>query len=146
MKLRMRKVLTISLSRHLQMVTQFWTSRILFSRLQADSGNKSHQPKAPQSNKRSLPGRQVAWMIYDFAKVSGDNDAILDLRLLSQVQSKNDNVQAFGTRWNEVLSAVIDRPIDNIWASLYKMHIEKSEELKYLLQVHAQESTLGDKK
>ena len=31
-----------------------------------------------QSEKRSLTGRQVTWMIYDFFKISGDNEPILD--------------------------------------------------------------------
>ena len=47
---------------------------------------------------------------------------------------------------NEVLSAITDRPTDSMLESLYKMQVERSEELKYLLQVHAQEMTFGDKK
>ena len=38
-----------------------------------------------QSEKRSLTSRQIAWMIYDFFKISGDNEAILDFRDLSNV-------------------------------------------------------------
>ena len=53
---------------------------------------------------------------------------------------KNDNVQPFDTKWDEILSAVTDRPTDSMLESLYKMQIEKSEELKYLLQVHAQKT------
>ena len=60
--------------------------------------------------------------------------------------SKNDNVQAFDTKWDEVLSALTDRPTDSMLESLYKMQVEKSEELKYSWQVNAQETTLGDKK
>ena len=74
-------------------------------------------------------------MIHDFFKISGDNEAILDFRDLSKVHLKNDHVQAFYTKWDEVLSAVIDRPTDNMLESLYKMQVEKSEELKYLVQV-----------
>ena len=35
-----------------------------------------------QSEKRSLTGRQIAWMIYEFCKISGDNEAILDSRII----------------------------------------------------------------
>ena len=52
-------------------------------------------------------------MIYDFFKISGDNEAILDFRDLSKVQFKNDNVQAFDTEWDKELSAVTDRLADN---------------------------------
>ena len=33
-----------------------------------------------QSEKRSLTGRQMAWMIYDLFKISRDNEAILNFR------------------------------------------------------------------
>ena len=54
-----------------------------------------------QSEKRSLAGRQIAWMICDFVKISGDTEAIMDFRELSAVQFKNDIVQAFDTKWDE---------------------------------------------
>ena len=84
-------------------------------------------------------------MIYNVSKISGDYGAILDFRDLSKVQLKNDNVQASDTKWDEVLSAGTDSMSDNILESLYKMQLEKSEELKYLLQVYAEETTFGHK-
>ena len=85
-------------------------------------------------------------MMCDFSKMIGDDDAILDVRDLPQVQLQNDNVQAFDTKLNEVTSAVTDRPIGNILVSLYKMQVEKSEELKHALQVYTHKRTFGDKK
>ena len=38
-----------------------------------------------QSEKRSLTGRQIAWMIYDFFKIRGDSEDIVDFRDLSKV-------------------------------------------------------------
>ena len=64
----------------------------------------------------------------------------------SKVQFKNDNIQAFDSKWDEAVSAVTDTSGDSILGSLHKMQVEKSEELKYLLQVYAQETTLGDKR
>ena len=43
-----------------------------------------------------------------------------------------------------MLTAVTDRLTDSVLESLYL--VEKSEELKYFLQVFAQETTFGDKK
>ena len=129
---------------------------ILISRLQAGfredpwTGNFRKQVTTAegktQSLKRSFTGRQTAWMIYEFFKISGDNEAILDFRDLSKVHLKNDNVQAFDTKWDKILSAVTDRPTDSILESLYKIQVEKSEELKYLLQVYAQDTAFGDKR
>ena len=95
-----------------------------------------------QSEKRSLTGRQIAWMIHHFFNFRGDNEAFLDLRDLSKVQSKNDSVQAFDTKWDDVSSAVIDGPTDSILDSLHKMQIEKSKGF----QVYAQETTIGEMK
>ena len=63
-----------------------------------------------------------------------------------KIKLKNDNVQVFDTKWDEALSAATDRPTDSILESLYKMRVGKSKELKYVLQVHAEETTFGDKK
>ena len=75
-------------------------------------------------------------MIYEF-KISGDNEAILDFRVrdVSNGQLRNDNVQAFDTERDEVLSAVTDRSTENILESLFKMQVEKLKELKSVLQV-----------
>ena len=85
-------------------------------------------------------------MIHVFFNISGGNEAISDLKHLSQNKLENDNVQDFDTRWDEVWSAVTDRPTDSILESLYQIRVDESEELKYLLQVYAQETTVGDKK
>ena len=85
-------------------------------------------------------------MICDFFQMVGDDDAIFDDRDLPQVQLQNDNVQAFDTKSIEVTSAFVHRPIDNILESLYKMQVEKSEELKHVLHVYTHETTFGDKK
>ena len=76
----------------------------------------------------------------------GDDDAILDDRDFPQVQLQNDNVQAFDTKSNEVTSAFANRPVDNTLESLYKMQVEKSEELKHALHVYTHETSFGDKK
>ena len=46
-------------------------------------------------------------------------------------------------KWDEVSPAVTDKLTDNKLEGLYQMHVEKSKELKYLLQVYAQETTFG---
>ena len=110
------------------------------------TGNFPTAEVKAQSEQRSLTGGQIAVNIYEFFKTSGDNEAILDFRDLSNVQLKNDNVQASDTKWDKVLSAVTDRPTDSMMESLFKMQVEKSEELKYLLQVYAQQTTYGNNK
>ena len=104
-----------------------------------------HCPREDSIREPMTYSEHIAWMIYDFFKISGDNEAILDFRDLSEVQLKNDNVQAFDTKWSEVSSAAIDRATDNVLEICARCKLKKSEDLKYLLQVCAQETTFGDK-
>ena len=71
-----------------------------FQELQADSGQfrlGTSKIKSPllkdKLNLRNdlLRAAHTAWMIYDFFKINGDNDAILNFRDKSKVQLKNDN-------------------------------------------------------
>ena len=80
-------------------------------------------------------------MTYDFFKTSDDNEAILDVSSLSQVQLRNYNVQALVTKWDEICSAYTD-PTSRHYIGMSLQNairkigsIEKSEALKYLLQV-----------
>ena len=84
-------------------------------------------------------------MIDGVFEKSGDNEVILGFKDSSKVQFKNDSVQAFDTNWAEVLSAVTDRNTDSIIESLCKIEVEKSEELKNVVQLYAEETTFGDK-
>ena len=72
-------------------------------------------------------------MLNDVFKISGDKEAILDFRDLSEAKLKNDSVESFDTKREEVVAAITDRLTDDILESLYKMQVEKSEELKYVL-------------
>ena len=42
-------------------------------------------------------------MIYDFFRVSGAHDTVLDYVVLLSVTLHEDNVQEFDTRWDEIL-------------------------------------------
>ena len=82
-------------------------------------------------------------MIFDFFKISGDNEAILDFRDSTQVQLRSDKFQASCTTWDEVLSSVTDRPTDNILETLCtRCKMQKSEEEVVI----ALQTTSGDKK
>ena len=48
-------------------------------------------------------GRQISFMIYDYFRVSGAHDAVLDYADWFSVTVQNDNDQEFDFRWDEVL-------------------------------------------
>ena len=62
-----------------------------------------------QQDDRFLKGRQIAYMIHDYFKISGTGEALLDFNDLSRVHLKNDNVQG-DTKWDEVLLSMTKVP------------------------------------
>ena len=61
------------------------------------------EQKAPQKD-RFLRGRQIAFMIHDYFRVTGAHDTVLDYADLFSVTLRNDDVQEFDTRWDENFS------------------------------------------
>ena len=51
-----------------------------------------------------MPKRQIAFMIYDYFRVTGAHDTVLEYADLFSVTLHDDNVQEFDTRWDEVPS------------------------------------------
>ena len=46
-------------------------------------------------------------MIYDYFRVTGAHDTVLDYADLFSVTLRGDDVQKFDTRWDEVLLSVV---------------------------------------
>ena len=86
-----------------------------------------------------LRGRQIAFMIYDYFRVTGAHDTVLDYADLFSVTLHDDNVQEFGARWDEVLLAMSKMPSDDILESLFKLWIRLSDQLKTVLELYAME-------
>ena len=74
-----------------------------------------------------LRGRQIAFMIYDYFRVTGAHDTVLDYADLFSVTLRDDNVEEFDTRWDEVLLSMAMIPSDDILESLYKLRIRLYE-------------------
>ena len=63
----------------------------------------SLEEQKAQTEDGFLRGRQIAFMIYDYFRVTGAHDAVLDYADLFSVTLHDDNIQEFNTRWDEVL-------------------------------------------
>ena len=59
-------------------------------------------------------------MIYDYVRVTGAHDTVLDSVDLCTITFRNGDVQEFGTRWDEILLSMTKIPSDDILESLYK--------------------------
>ena len=63
----------------------------------------SLEEQKAQKEDRCLRGRQIAFMIYDYFRVTGAHDTVLDYADLFSV---SDDIQEFDTRWSERSSTV----------------------------------------
>ena len=69
-------------------------------------------------------------------RISGECEDVLDLGDLLKVELKNDNVLVFDTKLDVKL-------VNTILETLYRMQLEKSDELKFVMQVYKLESIPG---
>ena len=94
------------------------------------------QEEAAQEAKRFLTGRQVAWMIYEYFKVSDTDESVLDLDEILKVELKNNNVQSFTVRWDVTLIAMKKEILDN----LYYRQLQQSEQPEPFLPLYIQDT------
>ena len=55
-----------------------------------------------QKEDRLLRGRQIANMIYDYFQVTGAHDTVLDYADLFTIVLRNDDIQEFDSKWDEI--------------------------------------------
>ena len=58
------------------------------------------------------------------------------IMLIYSVTLRDDNVQEFDTRWDEVLLSMSKNPSDDVLESLYKLRIRESAQLKTVLELY----------
>ena len=75
----------------------FWTKSSKIPTSKRRSASRSRKPR-----KRFLRGKQIAFMICDDFRVTGAHDTTSDYADLLSVALRDDNVQEFDTRWDEV--------------------------------------------
>ena len=68
--------------------------------------------------------------------MTGAHDTVLDYADLFSVTLRDDNVQEFDTRWDEVLLSMTKIPSDEILESLYKLRIREFDQLKRVLELY----------
>ena len=71
--------------------------------------------------------------------MTGAHDTVLDHADLFSVTLHDDNIQEFGTRWDEVLLSMSKIPSDDILESLYKLRRHEFAQLKTVLELYDME-------
>ena len=78
-------------------------------------------------------------MIYDYFRVTGAHDTVLDYCDLFSVTLRDDNIQEFDTRWDEVLLLMTKIPSDDVLESLCKLRIREFAQLKTVMELYDME-------
>ena len=96
----------------------------------------SLEEQKAQKEDRFLRGRQIAFLIYGNFRVIGANDSVENCADLFTVVLRNDDIQEFDTKWDEILLSMTKIPSDDILEGLYKLRIRESEKLKTVLEMY----------
>ena len=94
---------------------------------------------------------QIAYLIYEYFRVTGANDSVKNYADLFSVALRNDDIQEFDSIWDGILLSMTKIPSDDILAGLYKSRIRESEKLKtvlelYDLEIHQKQKFWGKKR
>ena len=73
-----------------------------------------------QKEDRFLRGRQIAYLIYEYFRVTGANDSVENYADLFTIALRNDDIQEFDSKWDGILLSMTKIPSDDIWEGLYK--------------------------
>ena len=98
----------------------------------------SLEEQKAQKQDRFLRGRQIAYLIYDYFRVTGVHDSVENYADFFTFSLRNDDIQEFDSKWDGILS-MTKIPPDDILEGLYKSRIQESEKLKTVLELYNME-------
>ena len=99
----------------------------------------SLEEQKAQKEDRFLRGRQVAYLIYEYFRVTGANDSVESSADLFTIFLRNDDIQELDSKLDEFLLSMTQIPSDEILESLYKLRIRESEKLNTVLEMYNME-------
>ena len=99
----------------------------------------SLEEQKAQKQDRFLRGRQIAYLIQKYFRVTGANDSVENYADLFTIVLRNGDIQEFDSKWDGVLSSMTKIPPDDILEGLYKLRIRESEKLKIALELYNME-------
>ena len=70
---------------------------------------------------RLLRGRQIAYLIYEYFRVTGANDSVENYADLFTISLRNDDIQEFDSKWDGILLSMTKIPLADILEGLYKL-------------------------
>ena len=99
----------------------------------------SLEEQKAQKQDRFFRGRQIAYLIYDYFRVTGIHDSVENYADLFTISLRNDDIQEFDSKWDGILLSMTKIPSDDILEGLYKLRIQESDKLKTVLELYNME-------
>ena len=92
------------------------------------------EQKSPERG--PFPSIQIAYLIYEYFRVTGANDSVENYAELFTFALRNDDTQEFGSKWDGILISMTKIPSDDILEGLYKLRKRESEKLMTVLELY----------
>ena len=80
----------------------------------------SLEEQKAQKLDRFLRGRQIAFLIYAYFRVTGANDSVENYADLFTIGLRNDDIRKFDSEWDGIFLSMTKIPLDDILEGLYK--------------------------
>ena len=96
----------------------------------------SLEEQKAQKQDRFLRGRQVAYLIYEYFRVTGANDSVENYADLFTIAVRNDDIQEFDSKWDGILLSMTKISPDDILEGLYKLRTRESDKLKTVMELY----------
>ena len=96
----------------------------------------SLEEQKAQKQDQFLRGRHIAYLVYEYFRVTGANDSVENYADLFTTVLRNNDIQEFDSKWDEILLSMTQIPSDDILEGLYKLRIRESEKLKTALELY----------
>ena len=96
----------------------------------------SLEEQKAQKQDRFFRGRQIAYLIYDYFRVTGSHDSVENYADLFTISLRNDDIQEFDSKSDGILLSMTKIPHDDILEKLYKLRTRESEKLKTVLELY----------
>ena len=96
----------------------------------------SLEEQKAQKEDRFLRGRQIAYLIYGYFRVTRTNDSVENYTDLFTIGLRDGDIQEFDSKWDGISLSKTKIPPEDILEGLYKLRIRESEKLKTVLELY----------
>ena len=103
----------------------------------------SVEEQRAQKDNRFLRGRQIAYLIFEYFRLSGSHDEIQGFSGLLSIKLEHDDIQDFDLRWEEALWLTIDLPSDKVLERLYASNLQDSSQAQTIVAQNNREILWG---